>query len=572
MLLLLLLSGPAAARELRIAGFRAEIVVLPDSTIDVTETIEAQFIGSWNGIYRTIPVQYPGPGGFNYSLFLTDFGATDGSGGAPLRVEKSRQGPNLQFKIYVPGAEDAKRSIQLHYRVKNGLRYFADHDELYWNVTGTDWTVPLGSINAHVVLPAQVSGLHAAEYTGAYGSRAQDASVDILGSNVTVQTVRPLAYREGLTIVVGWDKGFVAEPTQSDLVVQFLESNWPLFLPVAVFLFMFWLWYTRGRDPKVGSVAVQYEPPEKLSPGEAGTLVDDSVAMRDITAGIVDLAVRGFLAIEERQSDHLLGLYKSQDFAFVLKKKPPEWAGAKPHELLLLAGLFANGTRDYVELSDLQNRFYKNLPTIERAILDSLVDHGYYAHRPDQVRSVFIGAAIVAAPLLLVGGQSLARQFGMQSLPFTVAAIITGAIVAGFGWIMPARTVSGARVRLGVLGFEDFLSRVEGDRMQRLTSSGTMSQLQAFERYLPFAMALGVEKKWVAAFDGIFKEPPSWYHAPPGTMFNGLYFANSLNAMSVHTGQAMASAPRSSSSSSGFGGGGGGFSGGGFGGGGGGGF
>jgi uncharacterized membrane protein YgcG len=571
-LLLGLLSVlPAQARALRIQDFHSEIVVLPDSTLDVTETIGVQFIGAWNGMYRSIPVEYPGPGGFNYSLFLTDTSATDGPDGPSLRIEKRRQGSNLEFRIYVPNAADSTHTVVLHYRVKNGLRFFQDHDELYWNVTGTDWTVPLGTVTAHAVLPLGVTGVRAAVYTGAYGSRSQDARIDILGSNVTAETMRPLAYREGLTLVVGWDKGFVAAPSRFDLVAQFLQSNWPLFAPVLVFVFMYWLWYTRGRDPRVGSVAVQYEPPAGLTPGEAGSLVDDSADMRDITASIVDLAVRGFLEIEERKTDHMMGLYSSQDFAFILKKKPAEWVNVKPHELLLLAGLFSNGTRDYVELSDLQNRFYKNLPGIRKALFNSLVKQGYYAHRPDEVRSVFIGGALVAAALLIGIGQYLAQRLGMQSLPFTLAGVVTGGVVAAFGWIMPARTVSGAKARLGVLGFEDFLSRVEGDRLERMTSS--MTQAQTFEKYLPFAMALGVEKKFVTAFDGVFKEPPSWYHAPPGTMFRGMYFANSLSAMSARTGQVLASAPRGSSGSSGFGGGGGGgFSGGGFGGGGGGGF
>jgi uncharacterized membrane protein YgcG len=573
LLLGLLFALPAAARELRIEAFHSEIVVLPDSTLDVTETIDVRFIGAWNGLLRTIPVEYPGPGGFNYSLFLTDTTATEGTNGPSLRIEKSRQGSNTEFKIYVPGAEDSKHTLVLHYRVKNGLRYFENHDELYWNVTGTDWTVPLGSVTANVVLPVGVTGARAAEYTGAYGSRAQDAQVDILGSNVTVQTTRPLAYREGLTLVVGWDKGFVTAPTQSDLIVQFLQSNWPLFAPIFAFFAMFWLWYTRGRDPQVGSVAVQYEPPAGLTPGEAGALVDDSADMRDITASIVDLAVRGFLEIEERNTDHMMGLYKSQDFAFVLKKKPAEWIGVKPHELLLLAGLFDNGARDSVDLSQLQNRFYRNLPGIQNALFDSLVEHGYYTHRPDEVRSVFIGAALVAAALLIGIGQYLAQKLGMQTLPFNIAGALSGVIVAAFGWVMPARTVAGARARLGVLGFEDFLGRVEGDRLERMTSTTQMSQAQTFERYLPFAMALGVEKKWAAAFDGVFKEPPSWYRGPSGSMFGPLLFANSLNMMSVRTGQVLASAPRSSSGSSGFGGGGGGgYSGGGFGGGGGGGF
>jgi hypothetical protein len=560
-------ASPALARELRIQSFHAEILALPDSSIDVTETIEVQFIGAWQGLYRTIPVEYPGPGGFNYSLFLTDASATAGrnGSGAPLRIEKSREGPNLEFRIYVPGATDSRHTISLHYRVRNGLRYFDDHDELYWNVTGNEWTVPIASASAHVVLPAGVTGVRAAPYTGAYGSRASEAQVEILGSNVNARTQRSLAYREGLTLVVGWDKGFVREPTRSEVISRFLQSNWPLFTPLGAFVVMYWVWYKRGRDPKVGSVAVQYEPPAGLTPGEVGALVDDATDMRDIIATIVDLAVRGYVEIEERKTERMMGLYSSQDYAFILKKKPAEWVGAKPHELLLLAGLFQNGVRDYVELSELQNRFYKNLPGIRGAVFDSLVRHGYYGHRPDAVRQIFLGGGAVAGVLLFGLGQYAAQRLGMQSQPFIIAAVLTAAVVCAFGWFMPARTIAGARARLNALGFEDFLGRVEADRMERMPQTP-----ETFEKYLPFAMALGVEKKWVSAFDGVCKEPPSWYRSPPGSTFRLALFANGLSQMSARAGQVLASAPRGSSGSSGFGGGG--RSGGGFGGGGGGGF
>jgi hypothetical protein len=566
-LLLVAIVPPAWARELRVHNFQAEIFVLPDSTLEVTETIEVQFIGSYQGVFRTIPVEYPGPGGFNYSLFVTDESANEGprGDGAPLRIERRREGPNLEFRIYVPNAVDTRRTVSLRYRVRNGLRYFDDHDELYWNVTGNDWTVPIASASVHVVLPAGVTGVRAAHFTGAYGSRAADGQVEILESNVDVRTVRPLAYREGLTIVVGWDKGFVREPTRSEAISQFLQSNWPLFTPVAAFVLMFWLWRTRGRDPQVGSVAVQYEPPAGLTPGEVGALVDDAADMRDITASMVDLAVRGYIVIEERKKEQLLGLYSTQDYAFILQKKPAEWAGAKPHELLLLAGLFNNGTREYVELSDLQNRFYKHLPGIRGALFDALVGHGYYGHRPDTVRQLFVGAGVVAGVLLFGAGQYGAQRFGMQAQPFIVAAIATAAVICGFGWFMPARTIAGARARLGAVGFEEFLGRVEADRMERMPQTP-----QTFEKYLPFAMALGVEKNWVTAFDGVCKEPPSWYRTPPGSTFRPALFANSLSQMSARAGQVLASAPRGSSRSSGFGGGG--RSGGGFGGGGGGGF
>ena len=130
----------AAAQDQK---FSAEIFVQPDSALDVTETIEADFIGAWHGLYRTIPVEYVTPQGFNYTLFVKLEGATDAAG-QTLKVESSREGHYLKWKIYVDDATDAVRTITLHYRVSNGLKFFEDHDELYWNVTGDEWDVPLG--------------------------------------------------------------------------------------------------------------------------------------------------------------------------------------------------------------------------------------------------------------------------------------------------------------------------------------------------------------------------------------------------------------------------------------------
>ena len=563
-----LFAGPTSAGTVRIRDFHAELDVLPDSSLDVTETIQVDFTGARNGIYRTIPVEYEGPGGFNYSLFLTDITATD-SDGASLRIEKQRHAGNLQLKFHVPAAEDTSRNISLHYRVRDGLRFFEDHDELYWNVTGTGWDVLIESASAHVILPGGVTGLRAANYTGFLGSRLQDARVDILGSNIDIRSQRPLAFHEGLTIVAGWDKGFVHEPAGSEKVAQFLQSNWPLFVPAGVFVLMFWLWYTRGREPRVGAIAVQYEPPAGLSPGEAGALVDDQAGIRDITATLVDLAVRGFIVIEEKEVSHLMGLYSNKEYVFHLNKKPTEWTGAKSYELLLLNGIFGAplvGVRDEVALSELQNRFYKNLPGIRRAILESLVQHGYFAYRPDIVRQAYILAAAVTGALLYLFGQYLAEHTGVQPLSFSVAAILTGLAIAGFGWFMPTRTVDGVRALHDTLGFENFLSHVEGDHLARTPQSPAN-----FEKYLPFAMALGVEKKWVGAFDGMLQQP-SWYQTTGTAVFHPVGFVYSLDQMAARTGQVMASAPRSSgnSATSGFGGMGG--VGGGFGGGGGGGF
>jgi uncharacterized membrane protein len=563
-LLVVALGASASARQLKIEKFSAEIIVQPDSTLDVTETIQVGFIGVWHGLYRTIPVEYETPQGFNYSLFVKLDSATD-SAGQSLKVESSRQGHYLKWKIYVDDATDVDKTIRLHYLVRNGLKFFEDHDELYWNVTGDEWDVPVEDASAQIVLPAGVTGVRTNDFTGAYGSRAQNATVTASGNTVEVSTSQPLRFHEGLTVAVAWDKGFVKEPGTSDLIAQFLASNWPLVIPLFAFAFMFWLWFTRGRDPRTGPIAVQYAPPDGMTPAEAGALVDESAAMRDITATIVDLAVRGYIVIEEQDKSGMMGLVHNKEYVFHMKKGPNDWSGLNAHESVLLSGIFSNGAEPDVDLSSLQNQFYKNLPDIKDCIFGALMKRGYFQHRPDYVRSGYVGGGIATGVVLFVLGVAMSQRMGMTPAPFLVAAILSAAIIAGFGWFMPARTDKGAKAFAGVLGFEDFLTHVEAGRMKQVPETP-----ETFEKFLPYAMALGVEKKWAGAFQNIYRQPPSWYQ---GGIYNGgffpILFISSLDNMSMRTSSVMASAPRSSGGS-GFGGGG--SSGGGFGGGGGGGF
>ena len=139
---------------MRIQNFESLVTVNPNGTLDVSETITANFTGEWHGIYRTIPIEYSTNAGLNYTLFLSDILATDDSGNR-LKIEISRNGPNEQFKIYIPDAVDATRTVTLHYHVLDGLRFFPDHDELYWNVTGNSWDVPLQAASCEIELPVR---------------------------------------------------------------------------------------------------------------------------------------------------------------------------------------------------------------------------------------------------------------------------------------------------------------------------------------------------------------------------------------------------------------------------------
>jgi hypothetical protein len=217
-----------------------------------------------------------------------------------------------------------------------------------------------------------------------------------------------------------------------------------------------------------------------------------------------------------------------------------------------------------IRLSELKNRFYKKLPDVRDSIFQKLLDRRFYSRRPDRVRTFFLVVAAVAGLAVAFGGAAITGWFGIQPASAIAAGVLTGLIIGGFGLIMPARTERGARMLESSLGFEEFLNRVESDRFARVVKTPQM-----FEKFLPYAVALGVEQNWARAFESICKEPPTWYHGTHPHSFHTSSFTSGLGRMSTQAAAVMASAPRSSGGS-GFGGGG--SSGGGFGGGGGGGF
>ena len=415
-------------------------------------------------------------------------------------IESSRERHYRKLKIYIPDADD---SVADHLHRVHRLRRPHVSSTITTSSTGTSpatsGTYPSSPPAPTSFFPAGASGIRANTYTGAYRSAAETPTTEIAGNGVEVHTTAPLSIHAGLTVAVAFDKGLIHEPSALPSSAASSRSNWPLFLPLFVFALMFYLWWTRGRDPRLRPIAAQYEPPNQLTPGEVGTLMDNSVDMRDITASIVDLAVRGYMVIEEHQKDRMLGLLHDKEYSFILQKDRAQWSTLKPHEQALLNGFFSAGTTgETISMDSLQNRFYKNLPDIKSRIFDSLVGQGFYRRRPDSVRSAYVGTAIVVGAISIWGGSALASALGMASLPFIVGGILSAAIICAFGWFMPAHTEQGARVLENVLGFEDFLNHVESDRFNR-----TIKTPEMFEKFLPFAMAFGVEKNWSNAFQGI---------------------------------------------------------------------
>ena len=566
--LFLAFANPAFAREWRITHFASNVTVAQDGTMSVREHLVVAFSGDYHGIYRDIPIEYPGPHGSNYELFLKVTGVTDALG-HKLKYDSSVQNGYRHLKIYVPGASDSTQTVEIDYDIQNGVRWFDGYDELYWNVTGNDWPVPIDQAMAIILFPPNAVGnLRGQAFTGTYGSSAQDATVVVNGNVVRIQTNDPLDMREGLTADVMISKGVLNEPSKLTFAIWFIRSNTIVLLPLWAFIVMFFFWWTKGRDPKADvSVAPMYEPPKDMTPAEVGALVDDSVHPRDITSTLVDLAVKGYVKIEETESKTFM--FSHRDYIFHSLKDPGTWTGAslEAHERVMLNHLFAGGAAQ-IRLSELRNQFYVAIPTIKEDILAELKTKGMYTVDPDSAHAyVLAGVLFTALPFVaaqLLGWGNILDSVGL----LIISALISLIIVFLFARIMTAKSLKGVRTKVEILGLQEFITRVDADRLKRMPPD-------TFEKILPYAMALGVENRWAKAFQGIVQNPPAWYVGPtPYVGFNPIFFATSMHAMATDAHQAFVAAPRASSTGSGFGGGGfgdgGGFSGGGFGGGGGG--
>jgi hypothetical protein len=566
-----LYAAPLYARSWRISDFQDSIAVSKDGSAIVTERITLAFVGQWNGIHRTIPIEYPGPGGTNYELYLRVISVTDGQGGN-LRYDSSVSNGYRDLKIFIPGAVDTTRVVQITYGVRNGTRFFKDYDEFYWNVTGNDWPVPIDHATATVRFPDYAAGsLRAQAFTGVYGSSGRDATAKVEGAEAQFETTYPLPMRGGLTIDVYIAKDILKEPGAIRRFFWLIEGNPIFFLPIVTLAVMFGLWWVKGRDPDPGvSVAPMYEPPPGISPAEAGTLLDDTIHPRDITSTIIDLAVRGFITIEEVAEKGLVFTHK--DYVLHLLQPEAEWTdkSLEPHERVMLENIFAGG-RD-TRLSSLKNRFYTVVPIIREDIMSGLRNKGIYLLDPESANGYSIAAGFA---ILIPFGifQYLGWANFFDSIPLLIVCLLVSAVIWWlFARVMTAKTVKGGRIHIAVLGFQEFMNRVDAERLKMMPPT-------TFEKFLPYAMALGVEHHWAQAFAGIVKDPPTWYVAPggyaTGMMFNPILFSSSMSSMATDMHQVFVSAPRASSTGSGwsgggFGGGGGGFSGGGFGGGGGG--
>ncbi|NIT03598.1 DUF2207 domain-containing protein [Candidatus Saccharibacteria bacterium] len=555
-LLPLLFTRAAWAQESWvIESFNSEIFIPKNGKVQVVETIEVDFSVAKHGIFRTIPTQ-----GIKFRLGEVKQDGTR----AITDVDTSSE--RVTVRIGDPDVTiSGKHKYEIEYEVGKVITRFDDHDELYWDVTGTEWGVSIRKASATVALEGTVVQ-NVVCYTGRFGSQARDCSAVVIGGEGEFVTVGALSAREGLTVATAFPTGLVEEPFYLD---DFLKPYWLILGSLAAVAYVVWQWWKHGRDmwykahvvddPKAEegikplfakrTVVVEFEPPLGLRPGEVGTLVDERINISDISSTIVDLAVRGYLKIIEK------GEGRKRKYRFEKLKEADE--SLKDWEREVLEGIF-KGDKDRVELDALKNKFYRNLSGIREKLYAGLTDAGYFPQPPNKVmarHAVKAGVLLGATAVLFY----IFSNMNLSWVPIPVAVL--GVLMLLSSPLMPRKTGKGTEAVRRASGFKLFISTAQ-KYMQQFNE-----RINRFDEFLPYAMAFGVTSKWVKTFEKLGVEPPkpSWYVGPGP--FNAASFASSVHAMESSFASTLPSSP-SQGGGSGFGGGG--FSGGGFGGGGGG--
>jgi uncharacterized membrane protein YgcG len=626
-LLLLTFATPAFADE-RILAFHSDISVNADASMDVDETIRvhAEDDRIRHGIYRDFPTLYKDRFGNNVHVEFDPRSVTRDGRDEPFHTENQINGVRVYFGSKDMTLETGDYTYVFHYRTNRQLGFFDGFDELYWNVTGNGWDFPIDEASAAVTLPGSIapSDLKLEAYTGEQGAKGRDyvATADA-PSHATFRATRTLAPSEGLTIVVGFPKGVVAAPSASTRAAWFLRDNGGV-LVGGIGLLLMWAyylfeWVRVGRDPKAGVIIPQYEAPDGISPGTLRHVERMGYDNRCFAADLVDLAVRGRLEIRK----------ESGSYSLLRKSGARDDALPKPETGLLSDLLGSRSTlelrqsehttisgaikrhKETLKANDVGRYFTTNSKLVIPGALIALAAllAGVFVHgaAPQLAGTGFmlvwlggwsLGVGALVASVISawrsppgIGTYASAMFLTLFSLPFIagevagigmfamftgvgltiIAVLLVATNFAFFHWLK-APTPEGRRLLDRIAGLRLYLGVAERDTLAAQTAPPMT--VDEFQRFLPYALALGVEKTWADRFAAAVGPAAAaaaasamgWYQSGGGISGVG-DFASGLGSSLSSAIASSSTAPGSSS-----GGGGGGSSGGGGGGGGGGGW
>ncbi len=602
-----------------ILNFASNITVQDDGSLIVKETIKVYTNGETirHGIYRDFPTTYHDQLGNTIKIGFAVVGVERDGHKEPYHMGDQSNGK----RVYIGDADvllnPGTYEYTLIYSVDRELGFFKDHDELYWNVTGNGWAYPIDSASAAVQLPSVIplKGVTASAYTGAMGSQGHDY-VAAVEPKIHIETTQMLFAGEGLTIVVEWPKGYIVEPTQKQKLLYFFRDNGYIAISLgallAVLAYYLLMWLKGGRDPKRGTIIAEYEPPQSLSPAAVRSLTRIWYDKKVLSAAILSMAVKGFLTITEDEGDYLLKKIGKDDSKLSEEERQVGeriFSGGAQIELTQSHhSTFERAERSLKKSLDaaLASYFVKNtkylivgaiLSVVATAITLSVIPESVkpiasfmtlwlsiwtlgtfgllyqvvMAWKAHTSQAIFL--TLFSIPFVIgeaVGISMLVFKGGAAYGVFLIALFVINGV---FYKLLPRRTPLGRKLQDRIDGFKLFLSVTEKDRMNFRNPPDRTPTL--FEKFLPYALALGVEQRWAEQFTAVFEKMEKQGQAYSPLWYTGTHFAAaSVGSFTSNFSSTFSSAISSSSTPPGSssGGGGGGSSGGGGGGGGGGGW
>ena len=565
-----------------ISDFSNKIEIQSDTSILVTENITVYFPDYRHGIYRVIPVNYTANGKTIRSRFSV-VSITD-QNGKNLDYKRERRTQSVSLKIGDPDTTvTGYQSYEIKYMVTKVLQRFDDHDELYWNVSGSYWDTDIVSTEAYISTPyANIDKVRC--FTGILGSRNEDCLVNIINHNEAVINSTAIQHPgEDFTVVVGLNKdnGLVF-PSKSEIILSNLLDNWGYLLSILPLFILFVNWLKKGRDKKYAGDNIYYQPDNSqevtkplfakeflptvyhpiasLTPSQLGTIVDEKVDIHDVVAEIIELARLGFIKLEKIEKDKLIG--KVTDYSFTKIKEGT--SGLTDFQSYLLDKLFAdkaltatitalpklykkderklNSTlklandNKLVLLSGLKNNFYTSLDKFKDKLYQSTVTKGLFAADPEKVRSKWIGIFIL---MDIAGGAILFKYFASSGnfSPLIVLGLLS--LPAFFlAYSMPRKTAWGYSLYRQAKGLAFYLEK--GKWRHEIAEKRLF-----FEEMIPLAISLGVLNKLARDMQELGVKPPDYFG---GFTTASLY--SDISGFETKTASTLVSAPGGKGSSS----------------------
>ena len=620
----LLAASTAALAEERILRYVSDVQVQPDSSLQVVETIDVQAERDKinHGIYRDFPTRYRGRNGSQVRVGFTFEGAT--LDGQPVPAKAEAYGNGVRVKVGDPDTfvDVGEHRYVLRYTTTRQVGRFAKYDELYWNATGNGWEFPIDVAEARIRLPSAVKIGQRAFYTGPQGGTGSSAEVvEEKPGDILFRTTGPLAPYEGLTVSAAFPKGVVAERSSQSRFLDWLADHGPpavggLVLALLVGFYYF-AWQRVGRDPPAGTVVPLFSPPDDLSPAAVRYVTRMGSDNRTFAAALVNMGVKGHVRLVEEEggwfssdktrieridsetpltNDEKLALQKLAmpgESILMEQKNHSKFSGAKKaldqslkekYEgklfnknwgwaiagLLLFVVALWLVAASIVAAAGLDIKLV--LVSLGAAMTAALII-AWVQTATSIGKCLATGMAVVFGALAVATGAPILFQALATAwfLPFLPALAAIPLVISAFFWI-DAPTKEGRGVLDRIAGFKQYLSITERDRLDRMNPPQDTPEI--FERYLPYAIALGVENRWANRFADVLaaaavqgQQGFAWYAGNNSPWNNPGRFASDVGSSLSNAISSASTAPGSSSGS-----GGGGFSGGGGGGGGGGGW